>query len=302
MVSAHESILGFSHVDCAGERITAERMDVSLIITTYNWPGALAVTLQSVLRQTRPPDEVIIADDGSSSKTAETVMRILGSARLNWRHAWHPDEGIRQARVKNLGVKFSQGDYLIFIDHDVVLHPEFVSDHCTRAEKGLFLQGKRCFLPETYTIRLLQDGFVKPPSPFLKGMENRKNAFRLPGIVKFLFPPKSSQLTLRGCNLSMARSDFLMVDGYDETFDQLWGREDSDLCYRLFHSGVKVKNLWFSALQYHLHHKVIKRTGEDRLDKELRLILDEKRKKALKGFSQLSSEGRIVASSAGSRS
>jgi argonaute-like protein implicated in RNA metabolism and viral defense len=93
-----------------------------------------------------------------------------------------------------------------------------------------------------------------------------------------------------------------MVDGYDETFDQLWGREDSDLCYRLFHSGVKVKNLWFSALQYHLHHKVIKRTGEDRLDKELRLILDEKRKKALKGFSQLSSEGRIVASSAGSRS
>lgn len=272
-------------------------MDVSLIITTYNWPEALAVTLQSVLRQTKPPDEVIIADDGSEPKTAETVMRTLGSSRLTWRHTWHHDQGIRQARVKNLGVRFSRGEYLIFIDHDVLLHPEFVSDHVRQAEKGVFLQGKRCFLPEAHTSKLLQEDFVKPPSPFLKGMENRKNAFRFPTISKFLFPAKSSQVTLRGCNLSMTRSDFLRVDGYDETFDQLWGREDSDICYRLFHSGVKVKNLWFSALQYHLHHKAMKRTGQDRLDQELRVILAEKRKRALIGFSKLSSEGRVIASS-----
>jgi len=272
-------------------------MDVSLIITTYNWPEALAVTLQSVLRQTKPPDELILADDGSSSKTAETVTRILSSSRLTWRHAWHPDQGIRQARVKNLGVKFSQGEHLIFIDHDVVLHPEFVSDHLTQAERGLFLQGKRCFLPESYTIKLLQDGFVRHPSPLLKGMENRKNAFRIPRIGTFLFRPKSSQITLRGCNLSMAREDFLRVDGYDETFDQLWGREDSDICYRLFHSGIRIRNLWFSALQYHLYHQTIKRTEEDRLDEELRVILKEKRKRALKGFSQLSSEGEVIASS-----
>ena len=96
----------------------------------------------------------------------------------------------------------------------------------------------------------------------------------------------------------MARDDFLRVDGYDETFDQLWGREDSDICYRLFHSGIRIRNLWFSALQYHLYHKTIKRTEPDRLDAELRVILKEKRKRALKGFSQLSSEGEVVASSA----
>jgi len=49
-------------------------MDVALIITTYNWPEALRVTLRSVLRQTRLPDEVVIADDGSDTRTAETVQ------------------------------------------------------------------------------------------------------------------------------------------------------------------------------------------------------------------------------------
>jgi len=92
----------------------------------------------------------------------------------------------------------------------------------------------------------------------------------------------------------MSREDFLKVDGYDETFDQLWGREDSDICYRLFHNGIRVRNLWFSALQYHLYHTIIKKNEEDRLDRELRLVIEQKRKRALEGFSKLSSEGEVI--------
>jgi glycosyltransferase involved in cell wall biosynthesis len=272
-------------------------VDVSLIITTYNWPEGLQITLHSVLRQTRIPDEVIVADDGSDTKTAETVEKVLRPSRLVWRHAWHADEGIRQARIKNLGVRYSTGEYLIFIDHDVLLHPRFLEDHLSDAQRGFFLQGKRCFLPAEYTKKLLSHGMRDIPSPCLRGMENRKNAFRIPWLGRMLSRPRGFQKTLRGCNLSLCRDDFMRVDGYDETFDQLWGREDSDICYRMFHCGMKVKNLWFSALQYHLHHKVTKRTGEDRLDLELRKIIHEKRKRALKGFSQLSGEGKVIASS-----
>jgi len=274
-------------------------MKVSLIITTYNWPKALGLTLQSVLGQARLPDEVIIADDGSDSKTAEIVERVLRPSRVQWRHVWHPDRGIRQARIKNLGVKRSEGEYLIFIDHDVLLHPAFVGDHLALARRGFFLQGKRCFLPEAYTRRILEEGYRSIPSPLMRNMGNRKNAFRFPWGGKIFSRSKGFQITLRGCNVSMYREDFMGVDGYDETFDQLWGREDSDICYRLFNSAVRVRNLWFSALQYHLHHKVIKRKEEDRLDGELRLILNEKRRKALKGFTQLSSEGEVIASSIG---
>jgi len=272
-------------------------MVVSLIITTYNWPEALRVTLQSVLSQTRLPDELVIADDGSAAKTTETVQRILKPSRIAWRHAWHPDRGIRQARIKNLGVRYSTGEYLIFIDHDVVLHREFIADHLSHVHKGLFLQGKRCFLPKSYTSRLLKEGFIDRPSAFSRNIENRKNAFRIPALGKLLSRPKRFQSTLRGCNLSMFREDFLRVDGYDETFDQLWGREDSDICYRLFHRGIKVRNLWFSALQYHLYHEVIKRKEEDQLDRELRLIIQEKRHRALKGFSKLTLEGEVIGAS-----
>lgn len=218
-------------------------MDVSIIVTTFNWPEALEVNLRSVLAQTREPDEIIVADDGSNSKTAEVVGKVLKSSRIKWRHVWHEDKGIRQARIKNLGVKYSGSDYLIFVDHDVVMHPAFIADHLSAAEKGIFLQGKRCFLPVDYTERVLVNGFGSLPSPFLRGLENKKNAYRSPFLHRLFCRRKSFQKSLRGCNLSMHRTDFLMVDGYDETFDQLWGREDSDICYRLFHNKIKVRNL-----------------------------------------------------------
>ena len=48
-------------------------MKISLIVTTYNWPEALRLSLESVKRQTRMPDEVIVADDGSGEETRKLV-------------------------------------------------------------------------------------------------------------------------------------------------------------------------------------------------------------------------------------
>jgi glycosyl transferase family 2 len=42
---------------------------ITLIITTYNWPAALDLTLRSVARQSARPDEIIVADDGSGPQT-----------------------------------------------------------------------------------------------------------------------------------------------------------------------------------------------------------------------------------------
>ena len=97
----------------------------------------------------------------------------------------------------------------------------------------------------------------------------------------------------------MFKTDFLGVDGFDEVFDKSWGREDSDICYRLFHAGIRMKFLWFMALQYHLYHGTTTNWDRERLDSELQQNLAEKRVKALEGFSQLSSEGEIIAASDG---
>lgn len=272
-------------------------MEVSLIITTYNWPEALRLTIQSALKQTRLPEELIVADDGSGPETAKIVKECLHGSRLRWSHIWHDDQGVRQSRIKNLGVKYSSGAYLVFIDHDVVLHPDFVADHVSLAERGVFLQGKRVLLPSRYTAAILQRGSFAPPPVWTGGLGNRKNAFRFPWLGRILARPKCFERSLRGCNLSIHRSDFLEVDGFDEVFDGSWGREDSDICYRLFHKGIRVKNLWSVAVQYHLHHDVTRSWERERLDGELRRNVTEKRIKAIKGFSSLSAEGGVIASS-----
>jgi glycosyltransferase involved in cell wall biosynthesis len=269
-------------------------LKVSLIITTYNWPEALAVVLRSALRQTWPDFEILVADDGSTIETADTVRQILSPTHFPWCHIRHADNGIRQARVKNMAVRFSSGDYFIFIDHDVALHPEFIADHIRCAEDTAFLQGKRVFLSSQLTHRYIQAGDFWLPSLWAPGLENRKNGLRAPRWAHWVNRKKHFQVTLRGCNLSMHRDTFMKIDGYDELFDGLWGREDSDICYRMFNRGIQIKNLWLAGLQYHLHHPSIKRKGRDRLDEELEHCLKERRTTAAQGYSRLSWEGDLI--------
>jgi GT2 family glycosyltransferase len=272
-------------------------MNVSLIVTTYNWPEALEMTLRSAMAQSRVPDEVVIADDGSGPETSRVVEKVLAHGKTRWCHVRHENRGARQSRIKNLAVRHARCSYLIFVDHDVVLHPHFVRDHLSMARRGCFLQGKRLLLSRDSTERILAKGTFLPPRPWRRGLGNRKNAFHLPRIGAFLSRTKPFEVTLRGCNLSMSTEDFLRVDGFDEVFDGSWGREDSDICYRLFHSGVRVRLLWFLAIQYHLYHG---RTGDwerERLDSELKRSTEEKRTKAVRGYSVLSGEGGAIAES-----
>lgn len=50
-------------------------MKTALLITTYNWPKALELVLYSVLHQHVMPDEVVIADDGSTEETKKLIDR-----------------------------------------------------------------------------------------------------------------------------------------------------------------------------------------------------------------------------------
>jgi GT2 family glycosyltransferase len=272
-------------------------LESSIIVTTCNWPEALRLTLLSIAEQSSSPSQVIVADDGSGPETAKAVIEVLGRSNLNWCHVSHEHKGVRQSRIKNLAVSHSDYPYLIFVDQDTVLHPDFVADHLSMAQEGVFLQGKRSLLPDSYTKKILADGRFRPPGAWSLGLGNRKNTLRSSVLGRVLARSKKFHTALRGCNLSMFKSDFLRVDGFDEAYDQSWGREDSDFCYRLFHAGVKMKFLWFMALQYHLYHGSTSNWDRERLDGELQKSLEERRVMALKGFSQLSSEGEVIATS-----
>ncbi len=61
----------------------------TLIITTYNWPEALELVLESVKNQVTYPAEVIVADDGSTNETKQLIERFQNSFPMPSKHIWH---------------------------------------------------------------------------------------------------------------------------------------------------------------------------------------------------------------------
>ena len=95
---------------------------VSIIIPAYNAGAFLAETLQSVLVQTCTDWEILVIDDGSTDHTAE-VASSFADSRL--RLIRQPNAGV--SRSRNKGLELAGGEYLLFLDADDLLTPEFLA-------------------------------------------------------------------------------------------------------------------------------------------------------------------------------
>ena len=83
---------------------------LSVIIPNYNRAGLIGETLDNVFAQTRPPDEVIVVDDGSTDASVAVIERYGSRVRL-----------IRQANAgpgaaRNRGLAEARGDLIQFMD------------------------------------------------------------------------------------------------------------------------------------------------------------------------------------------
>jgi len=85
---------------------------ISVILTTYNRSALVERAILSVLKQTRPADEIIIIDDGSTDETSELIPRKY--PRISY--FWQENKGISAAR--NAGIEKSTGDWIAFLDSD----------------------------------------------------------------------------------------------------------------------------------------------------------------------------------------
>lgn len=251
---------------------------LSVIVTTYQRPDALAATLRGLGGQNDDDFEVIVADDGSEDPTrmlvesANTVGPLAGRVV----HAWQPDDGFRAARARNLAVSRSRGDILVMLDGDCVPRPGFVRAQ-RRCRPGVALRGSRCLLSESATERVLADGTAVESMGWggwlrmkLAGDVNRLP--QLAGTPIAALGRRLSWRTFRTCNAAVHRRDFAQVDGFDHAF-RGWGYEDSDLAIRLAAAGVVIRGAAPAATVVHLWHREADRT----LEGENRARLDEVR-------------------------
>ena len=98
-------------------------MRLSLIITTYNRPESLELVLRSIECQTITPEEVIIADDGSTPETKALVSRFQQDSELNIIYSWQEDKGFRAAESRNKAIAKSNYDYICWSSSDLKYSP-----------------------------------------------------------------------------------------------------------------------------------------------------------------------------------
>src|SRR5690349_16045680 len=90
---------------------------VSVVIPTYNYGRFIAESVESAIRQTFPPYEVIVVDDGSTDGTGSIVKRFGEKVR------YIRQENLGVCAARNHGVQVSKGKVIAFLDADDRLEP-----------------------------------------------------------------------------------------------------------------------------------------------------------------------------------
>ncbi len=232
-------------------------LKISLMITMYNCKAALELVLLSAIRQSRLPDEILIADDGSDDDTRALIDSFRSRTKVPINHVWHEDIGFRKSTIQNLALVSTDCDYIVQIDGDIVMHPHFIADHARFAKEGCYLQGYRCKLDKETTDRMLAKKDIRFRAS-LKGLFSSQRTVRSILLNYLTLEEKLSMKRIIGCNTSFWRNDALLVNGYDEDMVG-WGAQDQEFSARLMHNGIKQRRLRFSAREYHLDHPNVKR-------------------------------------------
>jgi len=235
-------------------------MKVSVIVTTYNWPQALRLVLQSLCSQSHADFEVIVADDGSEDQTAKLIQHYQRQNKISIRYCWQPDQGFRAAKIRNRAVAMARYDYLIFLDGDCVPRKNFIANHCKLAERGYFVSGSRVLLSQAFTQSVLSTKNEIHHYSLMRWLMLKwtRQCNRFFPLLTLPLGALRKRETMRWqgaktCNLAMWRNDFLAVNGFDEQFIG-WGFEDSDLVIRLQKNSVKRKSGKFFVPVIHCWH------------------------------------------------
>lgn len=219
---------------------------VSVSIVTWNSASYVADCLRSVFSQTHPAIEIIIVDNASTDGTRAVVHEFGARARMI-----ENKENLGFCRAHNIGIRSSQGEYILVLNPDVVLERDYISAGVARfladARTGIVCGKLLQKSPGGSTMRVLD------AAGLWIGNDRR---FRLRGHGL----PENSQynvpLEVFGADgaAPIYRKAMLMdIECDGEYFDEMFfaHKEDHDLSWRSQLRGWKA---WYepSCVAYHI--------------------------------------------------
>jgi len=225
----------------------ARKHSISVIIPSYNYGGYLVEAVDSVLRQTRPADQIIIADDASTDNTSE-IARAYCARYPELISCYTNKENMGIVANFNKAASLAVGDYLCFLGADNRL----VSNYIEETTKILDRDESVAVAYTDYALfgpraKLEYDAF---PETF-KGRicENRFFTINFPQFNSETSAAMEERNFVHGS--SMYRKEvFTAVGGYLSKADR---PEDFDLFLRIKHAGWGFSKAVGTLLEYRQH-------------------------------------------------
>ncbi len=230
-------------------------MEVSIIIPTYNRDSILEYTLSSLVDQDIGRDryEVIVVDDGSTDRTKEVAASF--DVKLNISYYFQEHIGNRVTLARNAGIARAKGEYLIFLDTDIIVGNSFITEHLRAheirmAERQQDSQVRYAVLGYVYGYDVYGDftsfgsivDFNAPDESMRRLKESNlfpdyRDTFyrRVNDRLESLHAPWSLFWT---SSVSVMRDAVLKTGGFDEEI-VTWGMDDIEFGYRLHKQGVQ---------------------------------------------------------------
>jgi glycosyltransferase involved in cell wall biosynthesis len=243
-------------------------MQLSVIISSYNRPDALARVLAGYAVQDRQDFELVVADDGSDPRTAEVIAQARADTRMQIRHVWHEDRGFRKTVILNRAIGVASGDYLLFTDGDCIPRADLVAVHYELAAPGYYVAGGYLKLPAATTAAITEEvvrsgrisdlGWLRA-----HGWRPGRRALRMvrsPRLGRLLDLLTPTATHFHGNNAATWREALLAVNGFEGEMG--YGGLDRALGYRLDNLGVSGRQARYRAVCFHLHHERPYKTSE----------------------------------------
>jgi glycosyltransferase involved in cell wall biosynthesis len=237
------------------------QLGCAVIVSTFNQPLLLDRCLFALDRQTSPPLEIVIADDGSGEATRAVIEEFRQQTRLQVKHVWHEDRGFRKTRILNKAIHATEAEYLVFTDGDCLAHPEFIAEHTKGAAAGHYLNGSLIRLNARASDRITRETIANGSA--FDALWLIRNGGRLDRRYlrlaldyhhrSWLNRNNRTPLYWLGSNSSCFRADALAVNGFDNRFS--YGFEDGDFGNRLENFGLAPRTVRWTANLLHLWHE-----------------------------------------------
>lgn len=241
------------------------RLQFSIIIPTFNKKQSLGFVLAAIFSQNYPKSkyEVIVVDDGSSDGTWKLVEKI--KPNCNFKYIYWPRRNIKPKKeyqkwarfynrvgpARNIGIKHSRGDIILFNDADILMARDCLEKHSRyhHRDRNIIVRGFRMLLPKTFKPDLIK---VKNISSFENIVKPEKPADERKIHCRFYDLSEEGWQRVATPNLSIRKEHLEKIGGFSRDF-VFWGFEDVDLGYRLKRSGLRL--IWDDKIKvYHLYH------------------------------------------------